>query len=105
MIQYSRAQIPHMKTRLPRGINFPLILPQSLRLILRSQSLVARFLIYRGTAFALGGILVVHVSGEGLEGVDLLEDDEVAFVAAFDGEESFAATEGIHCALLWKCAT
>lgn len=41
----------------------------------------------------------VHVGGEGLEGVDLLEDDEVAFVAAFDSEESFTTTEGVHCAL------
>lgn len=81
VIDRPRSNIPHVTPRFPRRLQPPLVLPEPVRLA------------ERGDGPAAG------VRMEGLERIDLLEEVEVALVAAFECLVRFLAAEHVHGAL------
>lgn len=70
-----------MEASFSSRIDTPLILPQPIDLALRID------------------VVVLHVGRESFECVYLLEDDEIALIAALDGEERLPSSKGIERAL------
>ena len=70
-----------MEASFSSRVDTPLILPQPIDLALRID------------------VVVLHVGRESFECVYLLEDDEIALIAALDGEERLPSSKGIERAL------